>query len=71
MTVQSDLKKAIASAESAKGEYAMFAEATDDQMAKAMFQQMSQDMDHHVQQLNSRLKYLSENNPMNQNPQQQ
>jgi bacterioferritin (cytochrome b1) len=71
MTVQSDLKKAIAAAESAKGSYATFAESTEDQMAKAMFQQMSQDMENHIQQLNGRLTYLTESNPMNQGQQQQ
>ena len=65
MTVQSDLKKAIAAAESAKGSYATFAKATEDQMAKAMFLQMADDMDRHIQQLNSRLNYLRQNNPMN------
>lgn len=70
MTVKSDIKKAIAAAQSAKGEYQVFAEATEDQMAKSMFQQMSQDMDHHILQLQSRLQYLSESNPMNQNQQQ-
>lgn len=70
MTVQSDLKKAIAAAESARGDYATFAEATEDQMAKAMFQQMAQEMDGHIQQLNGRLNYLMENNPMNRGQQQ-
>jgi rubrerythrin len=70
MTVKSDLKKAIAAAESAKGDYATFAEATEDQMARAMFQQMSEDMNRHVEQLNSRLHYLTQSNPMNQGQQQ-
>jgi rubrerythrin len=70
MTVKSDLKKAIASAESAKGDYATFAEATEDQMAKAMFTQMAQDMDRHIEQLNSRLHYLNQSNPMNAGQQQ-
>jgi rubrerythrin len=48
MTVQSDLQKAIAAAESAKGTYATFAQATEDQTAKQMFQSMSQDMDQHL-----------------------
>ncbi|MBS3886073.1 MAG: DUF1657 domain-containing protein [Firmicutes bacterium] len=69
MTVQSDLKKALAAAENAKGSYATFAAATEDQMAKSMFMQMSQDMDSHIQQLNSRLSYLNSVNPMNQNRQ--
>ncbi|SMC31758.1 DUF1657 domain-containing protein [Sporomusa malonica] len=61
MTVQSDLKKALAAAESAKGSYASFAEATDDNTAKAMFQQMSSDMDRHISQLNSRLGVTAQN----------
>lgn len=71
MTVVSDLKKAIAAAESAKGSYATFAESTEDQMAKSMFLQLAQDMDNHIQQLSSRLSYLSSSNPMNQGQQQQ
>lgn len=65
MTVQSDLQKAIAAAEAQKGTYAMFAESTDDQMAKAMFRQMAEDMDNHVKQLQGRLNYLNQVNPMN------
>jgi rubrerythrin len=67
LTVQADLKKALAAAENAKGSYATFAESTEDQMAKAMFQQMAQDMDSHIQQLSSRMNYLSKSNPMNIN----
>ena len=52
MTVQSDLKRALAA-------------ATEDQLAKTMFLQMGQDMDSHIQQLNSRLSYLNSVNPMN------
>jgi rubrerythrin len=70
MTVKSDLKQCIAACESAKGNYDTFAESTEDQMAKTMYQQMSQDMDRHLQQLNSRMQYLSESNPMNQGQQQ-
>jgi len=44
MTVQSDLKTAIAACESAKGNYDTFAQSTEDEAAKTMFQQMSQDM---------------------------
>ena len=51
MTVVSDLKKAIAAAESAKGTYATFTQSTDNQMAKAMYQQLAQGMDNHIQQL--------------------
>ncbi|HWR09751.1 DUF1657 domain-containing protein [Sporomusa sp.] len=61
MTVQSDLKKALAAAESAKGSYATFAQATDDNTAKQMFEQMSSDMDRHISQLNSRLGVAAQN----------
>lgn len=66
MTVQKDLQKALAAAESAKGAYASFASATDDQSAKNMFQQMSQDMDRHIAQLNSRLGVVDQNQLNNQ-----
>jgi rubrerythrin len=59
MTVQSDLKKAIASAQAAKGTYLMAAESTEDQSAKDRYQQMACDMDVHLEYLNSRLDYLS------------
>ena len=71
MTVQSDLKKAIASAEAAKGAYAMAAEATEDQTAKQKYQQMSADMDNHLMFLNNRVNYLDSNNSLNQQQQQQ
>ncbi|MDK2901918.1 MAG: hypothetical protein PWR14_822 [Thermosediminibacterales bacterium] len=66
MTVQSDLKKALASAQSALGSYSTFAESTQDQSAKQMFQEMAQDMQRHIDQLNSRLSYIEKNNPLNQ-----
>lgn len=66
MTVQKDLQKALAAAESAKGAYASFSAATDDQSAKNMFQQMSQDMDRHIAQLNSRLGVVDQNQLNNQ-----
>jgi rubrerythrin len=59
MTVQSDLKKAIASAQAAKGTYLMAAEATEDQSAKDRYLQMASDLDVHLEYLNSRLDYLS------------
>mgnify|MGYP000140140968 CR=1 FL=1 len=40
--VKKDLEKALAAAESAKGTYATFAAATDEQGAKTMFEQMSE-----------------------------
>lgn len=66
MTVQKDLQKAVAAAQSAKGTYATFVESTDDQTAKHMFTQMSQDMDRHISQLNSRLGVTAQNELNNQ-----
>jgi bacterioferritin (cytochrome b1) len=66
MTVQKDLQKAVAAAESAKGTYASFAQSTDDQTAKQLFTQMSQDMDQHISQLNSRLSVTEQNQLNNQ-----
>ena len=71
MTVQSDLKKAIAAAEAAKGTYAMAAEATEDQTAKQKYQQMKADMDNHLMFLNNRANYLDSNNSLNQQQQQE
>ncbi|MDI3534281.1 MAG: hypothetical protein PWQ82_646 [Thermosediminibacterales bacterium] len=70
MTVQSDLKKALATAQSALGSYQTFAESTQDQTAKTMFQSMANDMQRHIEQINGRLNYLNENNPLNQQYQQ-
>ncbi|CUH96227.1 hypothetical protein P22_2316 [Propionispora sp. 2/2-37] len=61
MTVKKDLEKALAAAESAKGTYATFAAATDDQNAQQMFQQMSQDMERHIANINSRISSTAEN----------
>jgi rubrerythrin len=66
MTVQKDLQKAVAAAESAKGTYSTFAQSTDDQTAKQLFTQMSQDMDQHISQLNSRLSVAQQNQLNNQ-----
>ncbi len=65
MTVQQDIQKAIASAEAAQGSYLVFANATQDQNAKQMFQSMADDMQRHIQQIKGRLDYLTQNNPMN------
>lgn len=65
MTVKSDLQKAIAACESAKGTYSMMANSTDDTTAKQTFDQMSSEVDRHLQFLNSRLDYLQENNSLN------
>jgi len=66
MTVQKDLQKAVAAAESAKGTYATFEQSTDDQTAKQMFTQMAQDMDRHISQINSRLSVTAQNQLNNQ-----
>ncbi len=66
MTVKKDLEKALAAAESAKGTYAAFAASTDDASAQTMFEQMSQDMDRHVAQLNSRVSATAETKLNNQ-----
>ncbi len=69
MTVKKDLEKALAAAEAAKGTYATFAASTDDQAAQTMFEQMSQDMDRHIAQLNSRVSTTSETKLSNQQQQ--
>ncbi|MDA8212981.1 MAG: DUF1657 domain-containing protein [Clostridia bacterium] len=69
MTVQTDLKKALAAAQSALGSYETFAESTQDQAAKQMYQELASDMQRHVDVLNSRLTYLSNINPLNQQQQ--
>lgn len=69
MTVKKDLEKAVAAAESAKGTYAAFATSTDDPGAQTMFEQMSQDMDRHIAQLNSRVSSTAESKMNNQQQQ--
>ena len=66
MTVQSDLQKAVAAAQSALGTYSSFSLSTQDQSAKAMFEELSKDAQRHVAMLNSRLAYVEQSNPMNQ-----
>lgn len=62
MTVESDLRKAMASAQAALGNYSMFAESTQDQSAKQMFQEMAADLRRHINQIQSRLDYVTSNN---------
>ena len=66
MTVKSDLEKALAAAESAKATYATFALSTDDESAKQMFNQMSQDLESHVSSIKGRLQYNASNAPNQQ-----
>lgn len=65
MTVKSDLEKAIASAQSAKGTYLMAAQSTDDQTAKQKYEDMAMDMDNHLAYLESRVQYLDGINILN------
>ncbi len=65
MTVKSDLEKAVASAESARGCYMMAAQSTEDQSAKQRYEQMANDVDSHISYLNSRVQYLSSSNVLN------
>jgi rubrerythrin len=66
MTVQQDLEKAVASAESAQGTYLSFASATQDKTQQQMFKSMAEDMQRHIDQLKERLDYVTQNNPLNQ-----
>ena len=66
MTIQADLQKAVAAAQSALGTYSTFSLSTQDQSAKAMFEELSKDAQRHVSMLNSRLEYIEQNNSMNQ-----
>lgn len=66
MTVQSDLQKAVASAQSAKGTYLMAAQSTEDESAKQKYQAMASDIDSHLSYLNSRVQYLSSTSTYNQ-----
>ncbi len=66
MTVQSDLQKAVAACESAKGTYKVMAQSTQDQSAKQMYDEMSCDLEKHLQYLNNRLNYISQGNELNQ-----
>ncbi len=65
MTVKSDLEKAVASAESAKGTYLMAAQSTQDPSAKDRYEQMANEVDTHISYLNSRVQYLSSSNSLN------
>ncbi|KLU67664.1 MULTISPECIES: DUF1657 domain-containing protein [Desulfosporosinus] len=65
MTVQADLEKAVAAAQSALGTYETFSASTLDGTAKQMFKEMSSDMERHVALLRGRLAYVTQNNSMN------
>ena len=65
MTVQADLEKAVAAAQSALGTYETFSVSTLDDSAKQMFKDLSSDMERHVGLLRGRLAYVTQNNAMN------
>lgn len=69
MTVQSDLQKAVAACEATKGSYKVMAQSTQDQSAKQMYNEMSSDLEKHLNYLNSRLNYVSQSNELNQSQQ--
>ena len=69
LTVQSDLQKAIAACESAQGTYKVMAQSTEDQSAKAMYNEMSNDLDKHLNFLNNRVNYITQGNSLNQTQQ--
>lgn len=67
MTVQSDMKKAVAYCETLRGTYTLMAESTEDKMAKQMFDEMKFELNKHILYLNNRLDYLNLNNELNKN----
>lgn len=58
MSVRNDLERAIAVAESAKGNYLLFAVDSEDDKATQVFKDMAEDMERHVKILESRRDYL-------------
>jgi rubrerythrin len=69
MTVQSDIQKAVAACEAAKGTYKVMAQSTEDQSAKSMYNEMSSDLERHLNYLSNRLSYISQGNSLNQSQQ--
>jgi len=59
MTVKSDLEKAVASAEGARGTYLVAAASTEDATAKQKYEEMAMNIESHVSYLNSRIDYLN------------
>lgn len=57
--VQSALKTASAKAQDLLGDYQVFAAGGQDQAVRQMFQSMAEDMQRHVEQLQMRLDFLS------------
>ena len=63
MTVGTQLQQAIASAQSVASSLKTFGLETQDQQAKQMFNTLAQNMDNIVSQLQSRLNYVSTEEP--------
>jgi rubrerythrin len=66
MTVRTDMERAIAMAEAAKGGYLLFATQSEDETAHQVFSDMAEDMKRHVMILESRRDYLDQHNKLNQ-----
>jgi len=65
LTVQAELEKAEAVAQSVLGTYQTLSVSTLDDSAKQMFNELSRDMESHVALLKSWLAYVTQNNVMN------
>jgi len=63
MTIASQLSQTLANMEGAAANLKTFALQTQDQQAKQLFQQLSQNMEHSVQQLRGRLDYIMQEEP--------
>ena len=63
MTVGTQMEQAIASALSVSASLKQFALETQDQQAKQLFNSLAQNMDNTVSQLQSRLNYISTEEP--------
>lgn len=65
MTVRKDLERSIAMAAVAKGNYLLFATDSEDDTVTSVFRDMADDMERHVQILESRRDYLDKHNQLN------
>lgn len=63
MTVGTQMQQTIASCESAMASLKSFALETEDQNAKQMFQQLAQQQQTIVENLNTRLQYIQQEEP--------
>lgn len=67
MTIANQLAQCLASVEGAAADLKSFSLQTQDQQAKQMFQQLSNTIDHAVQQLKGRLDYIMQEEPQYRN----